>query len=324
MTSTLSGPLAPARRGRTAPHPRRNGRRGWGDLLLLVPAVTLVGLLIAVPTGFVIVQSFYDWRPGIDSPFVGIDNYVELLTSRDFQQILINQLVLLMGLPLYTIVPLILALLLYERVRGSAIFRTIFFFPSVLAPPIVAIMMRAVLADDGAVNSFLRSVGLDGLAQPWLTSEDLVKPTLIVILTWANLGTGVVIFSAALSALPPEQLEAALIDGANWWQRLRSIVIPEIRPTIELWIAVQTIAIFAFSFAWIFVLTNGGPNSKSATLDFDIYQNAMQFGFFGLAAAESVFLLLIVATLGLVQARLRRRARRAEEESELVREGGNR
>jgi ABC-type sugar transport system permease subunit len=281
--------------------------RSSGDLLLAVPALIIVGVFIIVPLVQVIVRSFFDWQPGLPSPFVGLSNYTDLFASEQFQKAMKNQAFLLLGLPLFIILPMMIALVLFERVKGAALFRTIYFFPSVLAPPIVAIMMRSVLASDGLINSFFEQVGLSSLVQPWLTSETLVKPTLIAILAWANLGIGVIIFSSALSALPVENLEAATVDGANWWQRLWYIVVPDLRPTIELWATYQAISLFAFAFGWIYVLTNGGPNSASTTLDFDIYQNALLFGFFGSAAAESVVLLLIVGMLGAIRMLLARR-----------------
>lgn len=282
------------------------------DIYLIAPAFLMVLIIFAIPTTVVILQSFFDWKPAGESPFIGFANYIELFTSPAFHQILFNQAVLLSGLPLFVLAPLVVSLLLFDRVKGAGVFRTIFFFPAVLAPPIVAIMMRAVLAEDGLINSLFRAVGLDALALPWLTDETLVKPTLIVILTWAGMGVGIVIFSSALSALPVEYVEAAMLDGATWGQRMRFIVLPELRPTLELWIAFQVISVFAFSFGWIFVLTSGGPNSSSATLDFSIYQNALKFGFFGLAAAESVFLLLIVGVLGAIRGLITRREHQRE------------
>lgn len=283
--------------------PTRNERRPRQgvDLLLAIPGIVVVFVLVAIPVVYVVYQSFFDWVPGSNSPFIGIGNYRDLFSSDSFQKVMVNQLVLLLGLPIFTVLPLLVALLLFERVKGASIFRTIYFFPSVLAPPIVGIMMRSVLSGNGMLNTLLSSVGLGSLRQPWLTNESLVKPTLIAILAWSGIGVGVVIFSSALSALSTDNLEAATLDGATWLQRLRYIVLPELRPTVELWVAFQAISIFAFSFGWIYVLTNGGPNGASTTLDFDIYQNALQFGFFGTAAAESVVLLLIIAALGLLR-----------------------
>jgi len=132
---------------------------------------------------------------------------------------------------------------------------------------------------------------------------------LIVLLAWAGLGVGVVIFSAALSAIPVELFEAAEIDGASFWQRLRYVMLPNIRGTIELWVVFQVLSVFLFLFSWIYVLTAGGPGFSSTTLDYDIYQNSMNFGFFGTAAAESVYLLAMVLLVVFVGWLLVRRQR---------------
>jgi ABC-type sugar transport system permease subunit len=262
-----------------------------------MPVLAFVGLIIVVPMAYVAFQSTHNWKPGSESPFIGWQNYDELFASEFFHQVLWNQAVLLLGLPIYVLTPFLISLVLFDRVRGASVFRTIFFFPAVLSPAIVGIMFRVVLAPDGPFNELLRRMGLDAFALDWLNDEDLVKPVLIVLLTWAGMGVGIIIFSAALSALPLEQLEAATLDGANWWQSVRYIILPELRPVIGLWAAYQTISLFAFSFGWVYVLTSGGPNGASTTIDFDIYQNAFTFGAFGIAAAESVVLLGIIATL---------------------------
>src|SRR5262249_22465024 len=124
---------------------------------------------------------------------------------------------------------------------------------------------------------------------------------------WAGLGVGVVIFSAALSSIPAELFEAAEIDGASWWQRLRYVMLPGMRSTVELYVVFQVLSVFLFLFGWIYVVTQGGPGYSSTTLDYDIYQNALSYGIFGLAAAESVYLLAIVLLILGVGAWLQRR-----------------
>jgi ABC-type sugar transport system permease subunit len=276
---------------------RREGARSWSDGYLIAPAVVLVCGLILVPTATVIYRSLFDWQPGYSSQFVGLDNFTHLFASPQFHKILANEGVYLLGIPVYTLAPLVIALILFEGAKGSALFRTIVFFPSILSPTIIGIMFRSVLAQDGMVNAILADVGLTRLQHDWLNDAALVKPTLIAVIAWALLGVGVLIFSSALSALPTDTLEAALIDGASWWQRLRFIVIPELAPTIQLWLGYQVIVIFTGIFGWIYVLTNGGPNQASTTLDYDIYQNSLEYGFFGLAAAEAVVLLALILGL---------------------------
>ena len=250
-----------------------------------------------MPAAIAWTHAFSAWNPGYASPFIGLDNFRTLFSDPTFRQVLGNQVVFLLGVPLWVLLPLVLSLLLYERVPAAGLFRTILFFPAVLPPTIIAIMFRSLLAPDGLVNDILRTVGLGGLAQPWLDSPSLVKISLILLLAWAGLGVGVVMFGAALSSVSVELFEAAALDGANFLQRLRYVVIPGIRGTIVLYTVLQVLTVFLFLFAWIYVLTNGGPGFASTTMDFDIFERSMAQGFFGVAAAESIVLVGCVAAL---------------------------
>ena len=282
------------RRGDARAH---SARRHLAELPYLVPVALLLAAFTFVPAAIAWTHAFTAWNPGYDSPFIGLDNFRTLFADPTFREVLGNQVVFLLGVPLWVLLPLALSLLLYERVPAAGLFRTILFFPAVLPPTIIAIMFRSLLAPDGLVNDVLRTVGLGGLAQPWLDSPGLVKISLILLLAWAGLGVGVVMFGAALSSVSVELFEAAALDGANFLQRLRFVVIPGIRGTIVLYTVLQVLTVFLFLFAWIYVLTNGGPGFASTTMDFDIFERSMAQGFFGVAAAESIVLVGCVAVL---------------------------
>lgn len=263
----------------------------------LLPALLLVGGLMLIPGIYALYESFFNWNPGYPSPYVGFGNYTALFHEVGFGQILVNHAVLLIGVPIWTLAPLVIALVLHERVHAPWLFRSIFLFPTVLSGAVLGILFRALLSENGLVNQALGRLHLHRLEHQWIDSASLVKPTLIGILLWAQLGIGVVIYAAGLAAIPAEELEAAELDGAGWWRRLRHIVIPRMRPMIAFYAAYTTIGIFLFSFGYIFVLTNGGPGYASTTFDFDIYTNALRFGYYGIAAAESVVLFAIVAAI---------------------------
>lgn len=262
-----------------------------------LPVVAIVGILIVWPTVTVVTHSFTDWQPGYSSAWVGLQNYRDLLASDAFREILRNQAFLLLGIPLWTITPLVVAALLYEGVPFPGLFRTVYFFPATVAPAVIGILFSFVLAPGGPLNTGLRKVGLGGLASNWLADDRLVKPVIVGVLAWAVIGTGVVIFSAAMSAIPPELFEAASLDGGTWWQRFRHVTVPSLRRVIELWVVILVITVFVAVFPWIFTLTRGGPGYSSTTIDFDIYQNALGNGYFGVAAAEAVMLLVIVGVV---------------------------
>lgn len=265
-----------------------------GESAFVLPLAALIGVVILLPALVALVNSFTDWQPGYDSPWVGTENYTALLDSKSFGQILRNQAFLLLGVPIWTLLPLVISVLLYERVPAAGLFRTIFFLPSIVSPAIVAILFREILADDGTLNRMLGSVGLDALAQPWLQDPQLVKPVIMVLLAWSGLGVGVIIFSAALSSVNPELFEAAEMDGASWWQRFRNVVMPQISSVIALYAIYQIIFVFLGTFGWIYVLTQGGPGYSSTTIDYDVYQKTIAYGHFGEGAAEAVVLLAIV------------------------------
>ena len=216
-----------------------------------------------------------------------------------------NEGFFLLAVPVWVLLPLAIALFLHERVPFAGLARTLIFYPAVASPAILGIFFRGVLAPTGLINSLLRSIGADGLARNWLADPHLVKPVLVCVIAWASAGVGVVIFSAALSAMDPSQLEAADVEGASGWQRLRFVVLPAVKPVVDLYIALMVLMVFVGLFGWIYVLTGGGPGYASTTLDYDIYQNALTYGKFGLAAAESVYLFGIVVILVLLTRRLR-------------------
>ncbi|HZS93611.1 MAG TPA: sugar ABC transporter permease [Chloroflexota bacterium] len=292
-------PDGPARKRRSG-FSLENSRFLDRSLILLLPLVALEAAVFFIPLIYVLNQSFYDWEPGAVSTFLGWENYTTLFGESQFWQVVSNQGYYLLGLPLWVLAPLLVAYMLRERVPYAGAFRTIYFIPTVMSPAIVGLVFRSLLQDDGPINASLRAIGLGFLAQPWLTDANLVKPVIIVLVLWAGFGTGVLIFSAALSAAPQEQFEAARLDGAGYWKELWYIAVPAIRPTIALWTLFQVVSIFLFMFSWVYVLTNGGPGLASTTMDFFVYQTFITFGFFGAAAAQSVVLVAMIVVVALV------------------------
>lgn len=287
-------------RGRRSGHSLMKDRLLSPSLLLLVPLVVLEVLVFFLPLIFITVKSFYNWQPGASSPFVGFGNYSTLFGQSAFWQVVRNQLFYLLGVPLWVVAPLFVAYMLREHVRFAGVFRTIYFIPAVMSPAIVGLVFRSLLATNGPLNASLQKIGLGFLAKPWLTDAALVKPVIIMLVLWGGFGTGVLIFSAALNAVPQEIFEASQIDGAGFWTELWRIALPSISPTVLLWMMFQVLSIFLFMFSWIFVLTNGGPGLASTTMDFSVYQTFITFGFFGAAAAESVVLMIMIILVALV------------------------
>lgn len=302
--TSVAGRTPSRRRGR-----RRLGR--FGDVPYLLPMIVLIGAVVFVPAGVAAFHSFTDWRPGGESPWVGLANYREFLSNPVTGEIVENTGVLLLGVPLWTALPLLLAFALHERTPATAFFRAVFFFPAVLSPAIIGIMFRGILAPEGLVNEVLLGLGVVGDPVLWLDDAALVKPTLILVLAWASVGAGTVIFSAAMTSVDKHLLEAATLDGAGWFNRLRYIVLPSIASVVAFWVVYQVVGVFLYVFGWIFILTRGGPGYASTTLDYDVYQNAFTNGLFGYASAQSMCLLVIAAIVVIVGFPLARRTGRA-------------
>jgi ABC-type sugar transport system permease subunit len=279
-------------------------RRQLGEFLFVLPVLVLIGTLLLIPTANALFHSLTNWNPGSSSPYVGLKNYLDLAQSTTFHEILKNQGILLLAIPVWTLVPLALSLALYENVPAPGLFRTIYFFPAAVSPAIIGVLFSVILAPNGPLNSAIRAAAPDSFAQNWLLDPRYVLVTIMVVFGWAMLGTGVVIFSAALSTVPPALFEAARLDGAGWWQRLWHLVIPSLRRIIQLWAVILILTAFLGMFPWVFTLTRGGPGYSSTTMDYDIYQNALQFGYFGVASAEAVYVFVIVALVILVGGRL--------------------
>jgi ABC-type sugar transport system permease subunit len=263
---------------------------------LLIAAIAVV----VAPAAFGISRSLFDWQPGGSSPFVGLSNFKLLANSPTFRTILVNEGIYLLGLPLWTILPLVIAVFLFSRVRFAGFVRTLLFLPAVVSPALLGIMFTPILSPDGLVNTTLRQVGLGSLTHQWIDSPGLVKPTIIVVLAWANVGLGVAIYTAALTSIQPDLLDAAHVAGANSWQRIWYVILPGIRRTLILWMTFQALGVFLWLFGLIFALTQGGPGNSSTSIDYDIFTNTITNGLFGVGAAESVYLLAMVAAIAAV------------------------
>jgi multiple sugar transport system permease protein len=275
--------------------------RTASDSFFVIPALATIAAILLIPTIIGIYRSFTNWEPGSPVKWVGIQNYQSLFADDTFHAVLINSLIYFIGVPFGVIIPLLIALMLYERTPKPTFFRTIYLFPLVFSTAILGLLFQSILNPDGLLNAFLKGIGLGAFALDWLDNPDIVKFAIIGVSLWGSLGMGVLIFHAALSAIPPELFEAAELDGAGWWRKLRYVMIPGIRPVLEGMIVVSTVGVFIGYFGLVKVLTNGGPNNASATMDFDLYERAFSlFDYAGSAAESAVLLVLVALIVGLL------------------------
>lgn len=268
----------------------------------LVPTLSLLAVFVYVPLVSMLRSSFTVWDGISPGRYVGMANYRFLAGYEDFHRILFNNVVLVTsGLLVWIGLPFLLSVVILEFRRAHAI-RLALFIPALLPAVIVGNIFRLILTSDGPFNASLRSVHLGFLAGNWLLDERLVLVSIIVVIAWAVLGSGVLFYSAGLAAIPQSHVEAAAIDGASWWQVVWNIYRPALRPVTRFWAVLLTISTVAGLFPWIFSLTGGGPGIASTTLDYAVYTTGFGNGQYGLASAIGVVSILFVALVLLLQA----------------------
>src|SRR5262252_1496378 len=240
----------------------RWNRQAWAYGFIL-PAACAISFSFGYPLIRVIRFSFQSGSID-DLTDVGFQNYAWLWEDPVFVRAALNNLKLLITVPIMTPLALVIALILNGQIHGWRQYRAIVFFPYILPATAVGLVFSYLLEQSGVLNTLLRSAHLDILAMDWLGSADNVVPTIGGVIVWQQLGFGVVVFAAALLAVPQELIDAARIDGASSWQIQRFILLPYIRRVIEFFMVLQAITVLSSIFAYVFVLTKGGPAKASS------------------------------------------------------------
>jgi multiple sugar transport system permease protein len=278
----------------------RRFRRNLPGYLFILP--WLIGLIVFTLGPFIasLYLSFTDWRILGAPRWVGLDNYERILTADPlFRKTLGNTVYYaifhVIGV---NVVALALAQLLNQKLRGFVLFRTLFYLPTVTSGVATALVFSLMFnGNTGIINAALRIFGIRG--PNWLFSETWTMPALITISIW-DLGVPMLIYLAALQNVPVELNEAALIDGANRWQRFRSVLLPLISPTIFFNVMVSVIGSFKV-FTLAKVITEGGPANSTLFYVLYLYRQAFESLRMGYATALGWILFLIIFALSALQ-----------------------
>lgn len=277
--------------------------------LYVAPLVALLGFVFGYPLVRIFEFSFKMVR-GIDGPWIGIRNYQLILSQQLFWESVGHNLQLLLAIPVMVAVSLVISVLLFERVAGWKLYRIIVFVPYVLAIPIVAVVMKRMFQFSGPVNEVLRWLSLDFMALDWIGSSDVALWTVMILIIWRESALGIILFLARLLSLDESSIEAARIDGANWFQRLWHIILPEMRGVIEFYVVVSVITMLASVFAYVYVMGGGrgGPGTSTEVVELYIFNALIRTSLPGIASAASVMLFLVTGILIFLLFRVRRRA----------------
>ena len=271
----------------------------WGYIFLLP---VILGFIVF--TIFPVVMSFYysltDYDGVTPPKFIGIQNYIDLFTNGDFGEALWHTVYFTIGtVPLGTILAILVAVLLNQKIRGLNLYKTAFFIPVIVSYTSIAMVWQWLYNDDfGLINSGLNSIGLPSV--PWLTSSAWAMPSVIIMSIWKSLGFNSVILLAGVQGVSPAIYEAADIDGANVVQKFFRITLPMLKPTVMFVMIISMINSFQ-AFDQIYIMTKGGPAGATRTIGYYIYSNAFKRFDFGYAAALSTALFVIIMLLTLLQ-----------------------
>ncbi|MBM0236361.1 sugar ABC transporter permease [Micromonospora sp. ATA32] len=250
--------------------------------------------------------SLQDWNLIGVPTFVGLDNYTELLGDAEFHAALGHTLAYLAGyLPLVLVCGLAVALLLEAKLPAMTLYRATFFLPVISSWVAVSLLWKGLLNPaDGLVNRTLAAFGVPGPG--WWTDPDWAMPSVVLASVWKDVGFVAVILLAGLQAIPRDLLEAAALDGAGWWRKLRSITLPMLSPSLFFVTVISLINGFQV-FDQVWVMTEGGPGGASSVVVEQIVKYAFSYGRVGYASAMSIVLFAMILLVTLVQLRLQRR-----------------
>jgi multiple sugar transport system permease protein len=292
--------------------PRIGGGRGF-VVLALVPTFFFLISFYVYPTIFNVETSFTDLslfglRKGGD--WVGVENYVELLTTPDFRRVVWNTVIwlTLVGVTVRILLGLALAFLLnspvLKRWKLQTLARVLLIVPWA-TPPVVAIVVWRWLLDPrvGGINAALVSLGLVDQPIAFLAERLWVWPAIITIITWNTLPLVTLTFLASLQSLSEELIEAAKIDGASRWQQIRFVYLPHLRPAIVVMVLMSTFWTFN-NFVYVWLTTGAGPGLYTNVMATEVYIQAFINGRFGYSAAAGVAMATIMTIFGLIYLRV--------------------
>ena len=271
--------------------------------MMLLPTIVIFGLFMIYPIIYSFYLSFMDFSGGTYT-FVALQNYIELFHDPVFYKALFNTcFYLVIQVPVMISLALLLAVLIEQKfIRGRGFFRMATFLPTITSLVAYALIFKVLFnTDHGLINYIVQLLG--GEKIQWIYSAWPARASIIISITWRWVGYNMIILLAGIQAIPTEMYESASLDGANFWQRLRYITIPSIKPVILFTTITSTIGTLQL-FDEPYILTQGGPNYATITLGEYLYDNGFTFLKFGFASALGYVMVVIIGLLSWLQFRM--------------------
>ena len=262
--------------------------------VFVLPAFLIYAIFVLVPIGYNVYVSFLQTDLMSPSKFVGIKNYINLFQDKTFVGAVKNNILMVIG-SLIAHLPLALFFgnILFQKIKGSHFFQTVFFLPSVICGVAVGLTWTFVYNSEfGLINKFLEMIGLGGLKQVWLADKNLALFCIIIVVMWQFVGYHMIIQIAAMKNISESYYEAAEIDGASTWVQFKSITFPLIKPILK----VDAVLIITGSLKYydlVAVMTGGGPNHATELMSTYMFYQGFRTLKYGYSAAIGVVLLLL-------------------------------
>jgi putative chitobiose transport system permease protein len=271
----------------------------YAPYLFLLPAGITLLIFFFIPFFQTIVLSFFDYSENIyNASFTGLGNYIAALHNPIFYKVLWNTLVyLIVAVPILAIIPLFLAILINQKIRGITLYKILIYLPVIVSIVVAAIAFKWLYAEQGILNYILGLFHINSIG--WLSDPKYAIYSVIIVTIWKGLGYYMMIYLAALMSVPQELYEACDIDGAGFLTKHLTVTVPHIMPTIALVTTISSISAMKI-FAEIYVMTKGGPLNSTKTIVYYIYEKAFENLDLGYASAMAVILLVIVMIFSLI------------------------
>ncbi|GEN56162.1 lactose ABC transporter permease [Halolactibacillus alkaliphilus] len=270
-------------------------RHAW--FFLTVPLI-LLSVFTFIPAIAAFILSFTNYNVFQPIEFIGIQNYIDVLSDHSFRNALSNTVYFwILVTPALIIFPIFLAILVNQKLKGISVFRLIYYFPVLVSIVVTAILWRWMFAESGIFNYVLSLVGIDPIR--WLTSTKTVMPAMAIVTVWQGLGYYMLFFLAALQGVPKELYEAADIDGANFVKKHVYITIPLIKPMIFFVAVISTMSAFK-EFTLMLTMTSGGPLNASTTVVLLVFKEAFERVNMGYASAISFVLFVVILIITII------------------------
>ncbi len=296
-------------RVKASPSVRASGAIGqrYIGLWFVLPAVAFTVVFFLIPLVMTVFMSLHNWPLLGDHNFIGLDNYSALLQDRQFWNSLwFTTRYTLLITPVIFIIAFGLALLVNLPLTGIGIFRTIYFLPVVIGLGTSSLLWVWLLHDRvGAVDAILVGLGLIDRPILWLSDPNYAMMAIIISVVWKTVGFTMILLLTGMQAIPSELYEAAKVDGANYWGRMRYIMLPLMRRTFALALILSVIGSY-LGFDQFFIMTAGGPQNSTISVVYWIYKNSFTNFKLGYGASMSIILLIVLVILSVIQLRLLR------------------